>query len=181
VNARGEIQFTHQDRSLTFAPPAPEAVLAPEQKALAYFNPNDPTFIHLTTGDGRVLGTWALRGRVPYQDQEALAQAMRYTHAARAAAQATAADLAAGQRDQLAAMRRHNEDLSRFITVAEAPEAGGSLDGGSVVDAFNAMAAAGTEMKINPAAIQPAVDSTQELLERAAKSQAAPIEEQNWE
>ena len=137
VEANGEIKFMHEGRTLVFCSPE-GAQLAPESKALAYFNPHDPQLIHLTSGDGRILGTWALRGRVAYQDQEALAQAMRYTHAARESAKAVAAELAAPQRAELDAMREHN---SRFITVTDAPTATGTITGSAVGETLRTIAA----------------------------------------
>jgi hypothetical protein len=121
VEANGEIKMTVDGKVLSFKNAG--VALAPGTKALAYHHSNDPQFLHLTSGDGRMLGTWVQRGRGAYQDQEALAAAMRYTHAARKAAQDTAADLAAPQRAELEAMREHNAGLQQFVVTAPVPEA----------------------------------------------------------
>ena len=127
VNQRGEVELLVNGRKLTFCAPAAELGLIPGQKALAYHHPADPQFLHLTSGDGRILGTWCQRGRTPYLDQQTLSEAMRYTHAARAEAVATAADLAAPQREQLEAMRARNAELEKFVVVTDAPAANGEL------------------------------------------------------
>ena len=121
VAAGGEIEITIEGRKLTFAAPA-GLPLAPDTRALGYFHPDDPQFLHVTSGDGRILGTWYQRGRTEYRDQAALAQALRYTHAARATATATATELAAPQIAGLAAMRAHNESLQSFTVTGEIPQ-----------------------------------------------------------
>jgi hypothetical protein len=118
VTDAGEIEITIEGRKLTFACP-PNLPLVPGRKALGYFHPDDPQFLFVTSGDGRILGTWYQRGRTEYLDQEALAQAMRYTHAARTVATATANELAAPERAQLETMRAHNADLQDFTVTCE--------------------------------------------------------------
>jgi hypothetical protein len=71
-----------------------------------------------------MLGTWHLRGRTEYLDRGALAQAMRYTHAARAAAQNTARELAAPELADLETMRTHNTALQNFVVTVDVPDSG---------------------------------------------------------
>lgn len=140
VTAKGEVEITIEGRKLYFRSPE-GSTLIPGQTALAYHHSAEPQFIHLTTGDGRILGTWSQRGRGAYLDNEALAEAMRYTHAARATAKATAAELAQPQRDQLEAMRYANENLhNEFVPVTEAPAASGTLPGAGVGEALTDVA-----------------------------------------
>ena len=126
VEASGEIKLTHEEKTLVYKCP-PGLALAPETKCLCYFSPDDPQFLHVTSGDGRFYGTWYLRGRTEYLDQAALAEAMRYTHAARTTAMETARELAAPQVATLEAMRAHNAALEQFTVTAEVPEALGNL------------------------------------------------------
>jgi hypothetical protein len=122
VKPNGEIEFQSDGRAMIFSHAG--LPLVPGTKALGYFHPDDPKFLHLTDGRGAMLGTWTRRGRVAFGDQEALADAMRYTHAAREAAREAANALAAPERAELAAMRASNAELLRlaeFVDVAEAP------------------------------------------------------------
>lgn len=140
VEANGEIKFSHEGKLLTFACPQPQTPdprpqtlsLPPGTKCLAYHHPDDPQFLHLTSGDGRILGTWYQRSRVGYQDQEALAQAMRYTHAARTVAMDTARELAAPEIAGLEAMRASNAALEQFIVTADVPTASGTETGNRI-------------------------------------------------
>lgn len=130
IEPSGEIKMMHQGKTLRFGNPSVQ--LPAGLKVLCYHNAEDPEFLHVTTGDGRVLGTWALRGRSAYLDREALEQSMRYTYAARKAAMDTANDLAAPQRDALDQMRQHNARLlelgrQQFNIVADAPGAVGTV------------------------------------------------------
>jgi hypothetical protein len=127
VEVSGEIKLTHEEKLLTYKCP-PGLALAPDTKCLCYFSPDDPQFLHVTSGDGRFYGTWYLRGRTEYLDHAALAEAMRYTHAARAAATATATELAAPEIASLAAMREHNAALEQFTVTADVPDALGTID-----------------------------------------------------
>ena len=123
----GEIEIVVEGRKLTFANPQ-SAIGNPQvKKALGYLHPDDPQFLHVTSGDGRFFGTWYQRGRTEYLDRTALENALRYTHAARSAALATARELAAPEVASLEAMRTHNEELlavrKDFIVTAEPPAA----------------------------------------------------------
>jgi len=133
VETNGEINLSIEGKTLIFCHGG--IPLAPGQKVLCYFHPDDPQFLHVTSGDGRILGTWYQRGRTEYLDQAALAQAMRYTHAARAKATATASELAAPQIAGLEAMRAHNESLQSFTVTADVPN-------GTAVTQTTAVAAA---------------------------------------
>jgi hypothetical protein len=170
VNKRGEIEFDHEGNTLIFrnaGNPLDEGT-----KCLAYHHEDNPAYLHLTTGDGRILGTWAQRGRTAYLDQQALAEAMRYTHAERTAAMATANELAAPRRARLEEMRAQNADLEKFIAVTEAPDATGNLPVGNVARGLAVASVEREAMKINPPAAVPEPDCTEELLERARKRQA---------
>ena len=116
VNDGGEIEITVEGKKLTFAPPASLVTGAGPRfgfkKALGYFHPDDPQFLHVTSGDGRFHGTWYQRGRTEYLDRAALEQAMRYTHTARKAAMEVASDLAAPEQASLEAMRAHNRQVA---------------------------------------------------------------------
>lgn len=116
VADNGEIQIMIEGKILRFAPPAPEFALAPETKALGYFNPDDPRFLTLTDGRGAVLGTWLRRGLVKHGDAEALAAAIRYSTTALNVEKSRAVELAAGTTAELEAMRTHN---TGFVTVVE--------------------------------------------------------------
>ncbi|HEV2329216.1 MAG TPA: hypothetical protein VGY56_10550 [Verrucomicrobiae bacterium] len=126
IEPNGEIIMPVDGKPKTFChagQPLPSGM-----KVLCYHNPDDPQYIHLTTGDGRFLGTWYQRGRTPTMDQKALAEAFRYTKAAAAAAESVARDLAAPQVAELEAMRAHNAALmaeQNFVVVTSAPESVG--------------------------------------------------------
>jgi len=180
VNARGEIEFTLDGRKIYFQAPA-GAELVPGHKCLAYHHSADPQFLHLTSGDGRILGTWVQRGRGAYLDQEALAEAMRYTHAARTAARTVAAELATPERERLDAMRRHNAEIhSQFNVVTDAPSATGTLHASAVGAAMLAASATKADLKTNPVPPPVANDCTEELLQRAKKVPAA-ADEEHWD
>jgi len=116
VKDKGEIEFMHEGVILHFAPPTADHALAPETKCLAYFNPNDPRFITLTDGRGSILGTWVRRNLVRHGDQDALAQAIRYSQGALKADKERARELAAPEIARLDAMRQHN---AGFMTVID--------------------------------------------------------------
>ena len=121
VEDNGEIKFRMNGQDVIFQHGG--IPLDPGTKLLGYCHPDDPQYLHLTDGNGAIKGTWIQRTRVPFKDQELLAQAMRYTHAAISAVKAEADKLAAPQRAELEAMRAHNAELAApFITVTEAPE-----------------------------------------------------------
>jgi hypothetical protein len=163
VEPNGEIKMPIDGKVKIFASPAnphdgPGANRLPiGMKVLCYHNPDDPQYIHLTTGDGRFLGTWYQRGRTPALDQKALTEAFRYTKAAIAAVEATARELAAPQVAELEAMRRHNDNLAleaekngpganRFVVVTEAPESRAREQAVTPISA--ALAATKTQKKI---------------------------------
>lgn len=126
VRDNGEIAIDVDGRTHTFAHGG--VPLLPGTKALAYFHPDDPAFLHLTDGRGAMLGTWVRRALVKYGDQDALAAAMRYTHLALETAREAANQLAAPQRAELEAMRAHNAELMKLaeftdVTAPPSPEA----------------------------------------------------------
>lgn len=143
VEDNGEISFDTDGRRLRFQHGG--VPLAPGTKALAYFHPDDPKFVHLTDGKGAILGTWLRRDRVGHHDPDALAEAMRYTHVAREAAREAANTLAAPERAELDAMRRHNAELlklTEFTDVTAAPEAAAGTVGSPAGAALTAVASA---------------------------------------
>lgn len=109
VNARRLIEFRVEDRLLEFAPPESGRALVPGTRALGYSHPDDPAFLHLSDGQGRMLGTWLRRDRAG--DRESLTRAIRYSQAALAAVKQTASELAADERARLDAMRAGNARL----------------------------------------------------------------------
>lgn len=142
VKPNGEIEFSVDGRPVIFTHGG--VALPPGTKALGYFHPDDPKFLHLTDGKGGMLGTWLRRGRVAFNDEAALAEAMRYTHLARETARTAANDLAAPQRAELEAMRAHNAELLRladFTDVAAAPQSNEALVGSPAGAALVAVAA----------------------------------------
>lgn len=162
VGAQGEIQFDQDGVKLKFRHGG--LPLAAGTKALAYFSPSDPGVLHLTTGDGRILGTWAARDRVAYLDRAALARAMRYTGAAREAAKEIARDLATPQREQLAAMREHNATLTPFVATTEAPAALGYEPGSAAARTLHAFKAVAAENQASPPVAEPEPDCTADIL-----------------
>jgi hypothetical protein len=171
VTDKGEIEILHDGRKLYFRAAGDVGELVPGRKALAYHHPATPEFLHLTSGDGRILGTWVQRGRGTFLDQKALAEAMRYTHEAREAAKATAAELATPQRERLDVMRAHNAALEQFVVTADVPEAAGLLSGSAVSAALGTVKRTEEAMKQNPPTVDPIADCTEELL---AREEAAP-------
>lgn len=117
VKESGEITFRHEGSTYVFAPPTIDlpslaSLLPLNRKALAYFHPDDPQFLHVTNGKGSVLGTWFQRGRVGYMEEpELLAQAMRYTDTALKTVQACAERIAAPERQRLDDMRQDNAEV----------------------------------------------------------------------
>lgn len=169
VEDSGEIKISHEGKTLYFRNSGQP--LAPGTKCLAYHHPAQPEFLHLTSGDGRILGTWVQRGRGMFLDQQALVEAMRYTHAARKAAMDTAADLAAPERERLDAMRAHNAVLEQFVVTADVPGATGRLERGAVAASLEAVAVTGEDLKNNPVTVPPMADCTEDIL---ARTDSAP-------
>ena len=117
-----------EDRGIQFMPPPsdnpqsairnPES-LAPGTKCLAYSHPDDPAFMHLTDGKGRILGTWLRRSLA--HDHDTVQRAIRYSQSALKAAKEVAATYATDRREQLEDMRARNAELMQantFVAVA---------------------------------------------------------------
>jgi hypothetical protein len=106
----------HEGRKYFFRTPGAsrtgDLALAPKTKALGYFHPDDPRFLHLTTGDGAVLGTWLRRDLAT--DRNAVAEAIRYATTALNSAKARATELAAPDANRLDAIREHNAGVMQF-------------------------------------------------------------------
>jgi hypothetical protein len=114
VQPNGLITFTIDGRPIEFAPPGapaslPASAIVPGTKLLAYSHPDDPAYLHLTDGAGRILGTWLRRGLVDSEDS--LKAAIRYTQTALRAAREQAAKLAAPEVAELEQMRARNAEL----------------------------------------------------------------------
>lgn len=121
VTDAGEIEFSHENRKLTFANPAGFTV--PGTKLLAYFHPDDPRFLYLTDRRGAIFGTWLRRALVKHGDREALAEAIRHQTSALNAAKEHAAKLNGGELARLEFLRERNNHLlqnATFIDVGEA-------------------------------------------------------------
>lgn len=143
VKTNGEIEFQHETKSITFRHCG--VPLLPGTKALGYFHPDDPAFLHLSDGRGAMLGTWVRRNRVAFGDTEQLAAAMRYTHIAREAARHAANVLATPQRAELEAMRAKNAEVLRleeFVDVVAAPPANHGIIGSPAGAALTAVSTA---------------------------------------
>jgi hypothetical protein len=110
VTDAGEVEFVSDGRKLTFANPG-GAPVAPDTKLLGYFHPDDPRYLHLTTGKGAIVGTWVRRALVRAGDRESLEEAIRYQQAALMTAKEHAAKLASAEADRLTAMRLRNAAL----------------------------------------------------------------------
>jgi hypothetical protein len=172
VKDNGRIKLDHEGQSLYFEHGG--APLKTGTKALAYHHCDNPEFLILTDGDGRILGVWFQVGRVPSQDRDAIAQAMRQNHAALANAKAIAGELAAPQVADLESMRRHNAELQNFITVTDAPKSSnGQLPVAEVATSLGAAHAVAAKIKSREQRfaphIKPAVDNLAELLAAAEK------------
>ncbi len=128
VKPNGELEISVDGRALIFAHGGNP--LPPGTKALAYFHPDDPKYLHLTDGRGGIIGTWSRRGRVAFGDHAGLAEAMRYTHIAREAAREHANQLATPQRAELEAMRAHNAELLRLAEFTDVTPSPRTEDGG---------------------------------------------------
>ena len=184
VTDAGEIEFSHESRKLTFANPG-TVQLVPGAKALCYFHPDDPRYLHLTDGKGSVLGTWLRRALVRSGDRVALSEAIHHSESALKAAKATAARLEAGEGERLNAMREHNPKLIEANTFIEVSESRlGGRDTVTAVTSPVAVAMAGTprvrqEMSELPPKMPPVKDCTDELLSRAQAQ--AHDEDEHWD
>lgn len=124
VKNSGLIEFRVDNRVFEFQP-APGAVSQiPGTRLLGYFHPDDPKFLHLTDGKGRIVGTWI---RTTFAcDNETLADAIRYQQSALKAAKEIAAEYTALERAKLESMRAENAALIQAhtfvpVTNSEAP------------------------------------------------------------
>jgi hypothetical protein len=111
VQDNGEVKIRIDGRDYIFAPP-PGISLAGVSSGIGYFHPDDPAFLHVSNGEGSILGTWFRRGRTGVNDHELISEAMRYTANALKAAQEVAASLTAEDRASLESMRAHNAELA---------------------------------------------------------------------
>lgn len=127
VKDNGLIEFRIDGNLIEFMPVPPSqdnapCGLAPGTRVLAYYHPDDPAFLHLTDGQGRILGTWIRRGRAG--DRDTLQAAIRYSQSALKAAKATAAEYDATERTRLEALRTRNAELLDSATFTEVGRGG---------------------------------------------------------
>lgn len=119
---------------------------APGAKLLAYFHPDFPDFLHLSTRDGRWVGTWPKVQLV--SDADSLTAAIAASEAAVRTVRERAAELGSGERQRLEEMRERNAERLRFadaIEVAPAPAGAGLIEGvvaGQLATARETLAAA---------------------------------------
>lgn len=149
VQPNGLISFTIEGRPIEFAPSSGPAIV-PGTKLLAYYHQDDPAYLHLTDGAGRIVGTWLRRGLVDSQDS--LQAAIRYSQAALRAAREQAAQLAAPEVAELEQMRARNAELlatNTFIDTAPALEAQSTTESPRPITSTvaAALAATGTERR----------------------------------
>ena len=119
VEDNGEINLTHEGTLYRFMNPGTTPLVA-GTKVLCYFHPDDPRFLHLTTGKGESLGTWLRRDLA--SDRDSVSAAIHYAASALKAAKEMATGLAAPETARLVAMREHNARLleaNTFIDVTE--------------------------------------------------------------
>lgn len=122
VKQSGLIEFRVEDRVFEFQP-APGAVpQCPDTRLLAYFHPDQPKFVYLADGKGRIVGVWI---RTTYAtDAQTLSDAIAYQKSALNAARAMEAEYAAPQVAELESMRANNEALfqsNTLVPVTDAP------------------------------------------------------------
>lgn len=175
INATGEIKFSIEDSPITFYPPAGVEGWRGQQdskRSLAYFNPDDPRFLHVTDAKGAILGTWYRRERAAYHDQTVLQEALRYTANALKSAQEYAQQISAGQRAQIETVRAHNAELERgneFVEVAAPPIAIDSKRS-LVAAALSSAPATRAQIKADAQAAEAADDESLRLFRQAANS-----------
>lgn len=146
----GEIEFLHEGKTICFLPPTGAPPLPPGSKLLGYLNPEEPRFLHLTDGDGRIVGTWLRKALVKHHDEDALQQAIRYGARAFSAVKEYADTLAGDEVTRLQAMRQHNEQLlqsATFIEVAPATPTNMATVRSSVAAALASTTATKKEIK----------------------------------
>ena len=182
VKDNGEISFDVDGKTHTFAHAG--VPLLPGTKALAYFHPDDPAFLHLSDGRGSMLGTWLRRSLVKFGDDEALANAMRYTHIAREAARAAANKLAEPQRAEISAMREHNAKLMQLADFTEvagppAPCEGivGSPAGAALVEVSSTIKAEAVRAKEHSKALRQFDGGVEDLVDGPQEDGGSKIED----
>ncbi len=129
VEESGEIEFLLEGKKIYFLPPPGAKPLPPGTKLLGYLNPDEPRFLHLTDGDGRIVGTWLRKALVKHHDEDALQQALRYGARAMSAVKEYAETLASDERARLEAMRQHNAELIQSATFIEVTPAAATSTG----------------------------------------------------
>ncbi len=162
VTKRGEVEFKLDDRKLTFR--GPDGALECGAEFLAFYNEQNPEFVHLTQlpPHGGYVATCKLRLRAQDGDAQALEDSLRYTGAARAAAEREARELA-GEGGRIAEIEANNAAL-----IAEARERAAAIDAERTAPAveFASMAPASDAAAAMNGA-EEAIESRREDVERA--------------
>lgn len=171
VKENGRIQIDHEGRTLHFENGG--VPLKGNTSALAYHHCDNPEFLILTDGGSRILGVWFQVGRVAAHDRDALAHALRGNHAALTNARAIATELAEPQVASLEAMRRHNEELKRFITVTDAPKSNGELAATEIANTLAMASVHQRKTKTREQQLQDLSGDASDLIETAPTNTAA--------
>lgn len=183
VEQNGEIQFHHEGKLISFVNAGSAAIL-PGTKVLCYYHPDDPRYLHLTSGKGEVLGTWLRKALVKNGDRVALSEAIHHSAAALKTAKAYAEQINAGETTRLTAMRERNHQLIQTNTFVDVTPS--AAQGGRMVSSPVAAAMAGTrrvqaEMSENPPPIMATPDCTEELLQRASVTLDPNAATEQWD
>ncbi len=119
VKESGEILLRVRDREYWYAPPSDEHRIKAGTEVIVHTDKLHLDHVFIMDADGRVIGVWPQREAVRRGDKTALEAALRYTGHALKVARAAAAEAAAPRREELEAMRAHNEALLASVPEAE--------------------------------------------------------------
>lgn len=111
VDERGEVTITIEGVRHYYRPGAGMAMPEAGAKLLGYFHPDFPDYLHLFRRTGQSIGIWPKVKLV--DDEPTLRAAIEASESAVKAVKQRAADLGAGERERLEAMRTHNAELMR--------------------------------------------------------------------
>ncbi len=122
VQDNGLVRFRCEGREFEFKPGPGWEPQVPGAKLLAYFHPDEPRFLYLTSGKGELVGVWVRKDYA--HDRQTLDDAIHYKQSAIKAAKQMASDYTADKRAALESMRENNTALlaaSTFVAVTETP------------------------------------------------------------